>query len=87
MGFIQKYVTDPIREAAKELRQDVIDEIREQIPVLTKAVVVAIVQTMGELAANKVDQVTDAIPGELDDQIIDPLFNRVADILKGRFGL
>lgn len=86
MGFIQKYVTDPIREAIAEVRQAIIDEIKAQIPVIIKAVVVAITETLGKTAISAADKITDAIPGEADDQIIDPLVTRIVEVAK-RLGL
>ena len=82
MGLIQKYITDPIRAEVVQIRKAVVDEIRAQIPVLTKVVVLAIAEGLSEFAENKVDEVTDAIPGQLDDQIIDPLSKRIFDTVR-----
>ena len=58
-------------------------EIAEQVPVLVQAAVAAGVKAGTELATNGVDKVTDLIPGQLDDQIIDPLVKGVmGDFLK-----
>lgn len=87
MGIIRKYITDPIREAVADLRAAVVDEIRQQIPVIIKAVVIAVAETVGDAAVNGVDKLTDAIPGETDDQIIDPLVARARETLRRLTGL
>ncbi|SIJ99725.1 hypothetical protein [Mycobacteroides abscessus] len=79
MGFITTHITDPIRHA-------VVDEIRQQIPVIIKAVVIAIAETVGNTAISGVDKITDAIPGDADDRIIDPLVARAAEMAR-RMGL
>lgn len=79
MGFIKTHITDPIRHA-------VVDEIRQQIPVIIKAVVIAIAETVGNTAISGVDKITDAIPGDADDRIIDPLVARAAEMAR-RMGL
>ncbi|SHS12950.1 Uncharacterised protein [Mycobacteroides abscessus subsp. abscessus] len=79
MGFIKTHITDPIRHA-------VVDEIRQQIPVIIKAVVIAIAETVGNTATSGVDKITDAIPGDVDDRIIDPLVARAAEMAR-RLGL
>lgn len=79
MGFIKTHITDPIRHA-------VVDEIRQQIPVIIKPVVIAIAATVGNTATSGVDKITDAIPGDVDDRIIDPLVARAAEMAR-RMGL
>ncbi|SLI13648.1 Uncharacterised protein [Mycobacteroides abscessus subsp. massiliense] len=79
MRFIKTHITDPIRHA-------VVDEIRQQIPVIIKAVVIAIAETVGNTAISGVDKITDAIPGDADDRIIDPLVEKVRDTAR-RLGL
>ncbi|MCU8690162.1 hypothetical protein OE265_07510 [Mycobacteroides abscessus] len=79
MGFIKTYITDPIRHA-------VVDEIRQQIPVIIKAVVIAIAETVGNTATSGVDKITDAIPADVDDRTIDPLVARAAEMAR-RMGL
>ena len=80
MGFIKTYITDPIRKA-------VVDEIRQQIPVIIKAVVIAVAETAGNAAVTGVDKLTDAIPGEIDDEVIDPLVVRARETLRRITGL
>lgn len=62
-------------------------EIERRIPMIIEAVVVAVTKTMGELAINTTDRFTDAIPGQLDDQIIDPLVSSIVDEFRERFGI
>lgn len=86
MGIIRKYITDPIREAVADLRAAVVDEIRQQIPVIIKAVVIAVAETVGSAAIAEVDKITDAIPGTLDDRIADAVLARATETAK-RLGM
>ncbi|AHY27071.1 hypothetical protein PBI_PHANTASTIC_8 [Mycobacterium phage Phantastic] len=71
-------------EIAKTLIPRVIDavatEIEKHIPALTEALVTAVTEAM----VRRADDVTDAIPGDLDDRIIDPIVRRALDIFRGR---
>ncbi|MCV7434798.1 hypothetical protein H7K31_24700 [Mycolicibacterium bacteremicum] len=62
-------------------------EIERRFPIVIEAVVVAITKTMGDLTVNGVDKVTDMIPGQLDDQIVDPLVRNIRDEINRRFGI
>lgn len=62
-------------------------EIAEQVPVLVQAAVAAGVKAGTELAASGVDKVTDLIPGQLDDQIIDPLVKGILGDFLNNLGL
>lgn len=59
------------------LAQAVRDEVTAQTPVIIKAVAVAMAETAGHLAEDAVDKVTDAIPGKLDDDILDGIVSNV----------
>ena len=64
--------------------------IREQftkwMPTLMKATVVAVAQAAGQLTVNTVDRVTDIVPGDLDDRVLDPMVGQAFDALR-RLGL
>lgn len=62
-------------------------EIEKRLPLIIEAVVLAVTKTMGDLTVKGVDHVTDMIPGQLDDQIIDPLVRNVRDEINRRFGI
>lgn len=98
MGFLAT-IGDAIAEHLKpiviakatELLTEVSDrietEINKRLPVIIEAVVVAVTRTMGELAVTGVDRLTDRIPGQLDDQIIDPIARNILAEVKNRFGI
>jgi hypothetical protein len=62
-------------------------ELAEQVPVLVKAAVEAGVKAGTELASNGVDKITDLIPGQLEDQIIDPLVKGILGDFLNNLGL
>lgn len=62
-------------------------EIAEQVPVIVQAAVAAGVKAGTELAASGVDKVTDLIPGQLDDQIIDPLVKGILGDFLNNLGI
>lgn len=82
---------DRAEEKAGELLVKVGDrieaEIDRRLPIIIEAVVVAVTKTMGDLAIKGSDRLTDMIPGQLDDQIIDPLVGNVVAEIKRRFGI
>lgn len=61
-------------------------EIRAHVPVIIEAVVKAVAATGANLAKDGVDKVTDMIPGQLDDQFIEPIVNNLVDEFKKRLG-
>lgn len=97
MGFlnvigdaIADHLKPIVVEKAEQLLTSVGDkieaEINKRLPVIIEAVVVAVTKTMGDLAINGTDRITDAIPGQLDDQIVDPLVRSVVGEIRKRFG-
>lgn len=71
-----------LNEATELIRK----ELAEQIPILVKAAVEAGVKAGTDLANDGVDKLTNAIPGTLDDQIIDPIAKRITDELRKALG-
>lgn len=71
------------------LREAVEKEIGSQmdkyLPLLIHAVVQAITESAIKLSAEGADRLTDAIPGTLDDQVIDPLVKSILDKLSEFF--
>lgn len=65
---ISKRVIPPLVDAAAK-------EIEKHIPDIVKAVVAAVTATSRELAVDAGHQVTEAIPGELDNKILDTVFD------------
>ena len=62
-------------------------ELAEHVPALVQAAVAAGVKAGTELAAGGIDRVTDLIPGQVDDQIIDPIVGNILGEFRKRFGL
>lgn len=62
------------------------EKFDEWLPKIMKAAVVGISTAAGQLTVNTADKVTDIIPGELDDRIIDPIVQQGMDFLRNTFG-
>jgi hypothetical protein len=79
------------KEHGPELIEKVKAFIREQfaqwMPALIKSTVVAVAQSAGQLTVNTVDKVTDIIPGDLDDQFLDPFVSRAFDEIEKLVGI
>lgn len=97
MGFLQTIgdsiaaYLKPILEAkATELIDAATEaikvEIRAHVPVIIEAVVKAVAATGANLAQDGVDKVTDLIPGQLDDQFIEPIVDNLVNEFKKRLG-
>lgn len=84
---IEPQLLDSLNQIRSEVTETIKAEIREHMPAIIEAVVKAVAQSAGQIAVTGVDKVTDMIPGDLDDKIIDPIVKNVlGDVLK-RFGL
>lgn len=77
---VVNYVTD---NAVPKLVTAVREEVQKQFPTLIEGVVRAVAETAGQLTVNATDKITDVIPGQVDDEIIDGLVKRVRDRFKG----
>ena len=71
---IGKYVVPPVVTALRE-------EIQKQMPEMLKGVVAAMLTTGTTLLQTTTDEITDLIPGDVDDAIVDPIVSRVMDWL------
>lgn len=98
MGFlatigdaIAEHLKPVVTEKADKLLELVADkiqaEIERRLPLIIEAVVLAVTKTMGDLTVQGVDQLTDMVPGQVDDQIVDPLVRNVRDEINRRFGI
>jgi len=79
---LAKAVTDAIEAMLPKIIATISDSIETWMPQIIKAVVTAVAQSAGQISVNTADKVTDIIPGNLDDHIVD---NLVQDIF-GRLG-
>lgn len=77
-----------IAAAMPELKKFLADQFDEWMPKIIDAVVVSVTKTgMGiaqAAATNTVDKVTDLIPGQVDDQLLDPIIGNIFDQLRQR---
>lgn len=77
---------DAVKAEVPELTNAVSDELQKQMPIIIHAVVVAITTTLSEAAVRGVDKITDLVPGQMDDNFIDPLVQQISDRLGGILG-
>lgn len=54
-------------------KAEIMAEIKSWLPIIIKAVAVAMARSAGQVVVNTTDKVTDIIPGHVDDSIIDPI--------------
>ena len=98
MGFLQSIgdaiaaYLKPILEAkAEELINEATEavkkEIREHMPAIIEAVVKAVATTGAHLATEGLDKITDAIPGQFDDKVVDDIVTPILGDILNRFGL
>lgn len=69
-----------------KLQQLISNKLDEWLPKIMKAAVVGVSQAAGQLAVNTTDKITDIIPTDLDDRIIDPIVQQGMDYLHKTFG-
>lgn len=63
------------------------EQFEEWMPKILKTVLVGTAQATAHIAVEGTDRVTDAIPGQLDDAIIDPIVEQGVQKLRDLFGL
>jgi hypothetical protein len=63
------------------------DELKSWLPVIVKTTVTGMAQAAGQLVVNTTDRVTDVIPGDVDDEIIDPIVRNVLDRIGDMTGI
>jgi hypothetical protein len=59
-------------------------ELEKWLPTIVETIVVAMAHSAGQITVDSVDKVTDIIPGQLDDQIIDGLVGNILGSLGRR---
>lgn len=93
--LIKLYQSEPVQRQLDEwetqllawLKTTVQDELKSWLPVILKTVITGIAQSAGQLAVNTTDKITDIIPGQVDDQIIDPIVTNALDKLTELTGI
>ena len=61
-------------------------KFNEWLPKFIKAILLGVSQAAGQLAINTEDKITDILPGQIDDEILDPLVARGMEFLNGILG-
>ncbi|ASZ75441.1 hypothetical protein KIW74_gp87 [Mycobacterium phage Kimona] len=87
---VKPIIERELRKHAESLIPQVLDALRaeldKRIPALSAAVVTAVTEALAEATERRVDEITDVIPGELDDAVIDRVAERALDVFR-RFSL
>lgn len=78
--------TAEIKKHMPELTDAATAAIKAEMPGIMHAVIVAITTTLMHTAVTGVDHITDAIPGPVDDAIIDPIMQQIQARLGGLLG-
>jgi hypothetical protein len=63
------------------------DELTTWIPVFVKTIVASVAQSAGQFVVNTEDKITDIIPGDVDDKILDPIVTNTLDRLGDLIGI
>jgi hypothetical protein len=63
------------------------DELTTWIPIFVKTIVASIAQSAGQFVVNTEDKITDIIPGDIDDKILDPIVTNTLDRLGDLIGI
>ena len=69
-----------------KLEKLISDKLSEWLPAVMKAALVGAVKGGGSVVVDSTDKVTDIVPGELDDKIVDPLVKQGVDFLNDILG-
>lgn len=84
MDLVGRVLLPPIVAAVQEEVRAAMDRY---LPLIVEVIVRTITESSIKLADKGIDKLTDIIPGELDDQIIDPIVRdvtaRLGDLFRG----
>jgi hypothetical protein len=67
------------------VEQKIDEQMNKFLPLIVHVVVQTITEALAKFGVTAEDKITDAIPGKLDDQIIDPLVRDIVGKLSGMF--
>lgn len=88
--IIQRELKKHAEVLIPKVMDTIADEFEKRIPALTAALVTAVTEAASRFAVDAADRVTDFIPGQVDDAIVDPIVKNAMDIFREnlkRFGL
>lgn len=63
------------------------DEVRDGVKQITAAVVLGFAESTSKIATEGLDKLTEAIPGDLDDRIVDEWAKPIVDSVLERLGI
>jgi hypothetical protein len=84
--YLEPWLEKKWEEVKPKFFEFVSDRFEEWMPKLIKAVIIGMANAGGQLFVNTTDKVTEAIPGPVDDFVVDQLVERSRDALK-QFGI
>ena len=78
---LEKFVSEQFDKWTPQLRQFIDEQFQKWMPKVIEAIVVAVAKTGAGIAKSATDQITDVIPGELDDKVVDGFVTSIFDQL------
>jgi hypothetical protein len=89
--LLKLFQSKPVQDKLAEWKTDIIAFIRAEltawIPIFVKTIVTSVAQSAGQLVVNTEDKITDIIPGDLDDKVLDPIVTNTLDRLGDLIGI
>lgn len=76
-----------IEAQAMKILEAIKAELMTWVPIFIKAIITGIAQSAGQFVVNAENKMTDIIPGQLDDKILDPMVTNALDKLGELTGL
>ncbi|AEL97949.1 hypothetical protein CL65_gp041 [Mycobacterium phage Patience] len=83
---LQPWLEAKWNEVKPKIFEFIKEQFKEWMPKIMQTVVVTLSESAGQLVVNSADKITDVIPGQVDDVIVDRLVNRARNALK-QFGI
>jgi len=89
--FKSKAVQDKLAELKADLfawlKSTIENELKTWVPIFVKTIVASVAQSAGQFVVNTEDKITDIIPGQIDDQVLDPIVTNTLDKLGDLIGI
>lgn len=82
-GFLRGLIIDPI---ARAIRAEIKEQMETYLPLITEVIVRTMTEMTIKYGGDAVDKVTDMIPGEVDDALIDERARQIITRLGDLFG-
>lgn len=70
-----------VKAESQQILEAIKAELKTWVPIFIKAIITGIAQSAGQFVVNTEDKITDIIPGQLDDKVLDPMVNNALDKL------